>query len=67
MNGHNRSNHIFEIVVSKYILKGPVDFDNEKWDEGTFLVWDGDDLLASRPDAINTRSKHNSKPRYDFR
>ena len=44
MTGHNREGNLFEISASRYIPNGPVDFDNEKWDEGSFLVWDGNEL-----------------------
>ena len=42
--GHNFKQEKFEIAVEKYFPVGPVDFDQIKWDEGSFLVWVGDDL-----------------------
>ncbi len=44
LSGINLKRERFELTVRRYLLTGPVDFDRENWDEGSFLVWDGDDL-----------------------
>ena len=44
LSGLNFKGERFEVTLNKYLLTGPVDFDHEEWDEGSFLVWDGDDL-----------------------
>lgn len=71
LTGHNRANLNFEIAARKYIPKGPVDFDNEKWNEGTFLTWDGSDLwhieaTLSTPEP-STPSRQQMIPDDEFR
>ena len=71
VTGHNRARDFFEVLVRQYVPEGPVDFDNEKWDEGSFLVWDGDDLwhiaaTLSTSDSF-PRSTTDVIPDHDFR
>ena len=56
LKGHNRDHEQFEVLAGQYVLKGPVDFDNEEWDEGSFLVWDGNELWQIKTTLSTTDS-----------
>jgi len=44
LTGLNRAQHHFTVRVKEYEKTGPSDFDDQIWDEGSFLAWDTNTL-----------------------